>query len=263
LATYLQLAAEQVWRDEINAPAHAALNNGLRAHYKLTASECGSKGDNNHLRGRHRSRNWDLTSIYCTNRAYATTDARDKAGDGNWLRATDIGISGPVHWEAAHRLDDAVRAGRLPCIAEWFGTFDGKTVVGWYQGHPSASDESHLYHMHVGLWTAYCNSAAQLELLYAVITGTEEDDMSAIAENQIKQVYDAMFHGGDDCGTIPPGKPTNSIVNKLDYLIARAQAGVTADVDEAAIAAEVAAALPSAAQIAEAVADEEQQRMVD
>ena len=49
--------------------------------------------------------------------------------------------------------------------------------------------------------------------------------MSAVAENQIKQLYDAMFHGGDDCGTIPPGKPTNSIVNKLDYLIERAKAG--------------------------------------
>lgn len=69
------------------------------------------------------------------------------------------------------------------------------------------------------------------------------DDMSAETENQVLQIYNAIFKGGSSCGTVPPGFATNSIVNKLDYLIAKVQAGVTVDVDEAAIAAEVAAQL--------------------
>lgn len=87
----------------------------------------------------------------------------------------------------------------------------------------------------------------------AAVLAYEGDTMSATAENEIHNIYLAVFSGGSSCGTIPPGKATNSIVNKLDYLIERAQAGIPADVDEAAIAAEVAALLPSAAQIATAV----------
>jgi hypothetical protein len=57
-------------------------------------------------------------------------------------------------------------------------------VVGWYEGHPSSSDDSHLWHLHVGLWTGSCDDAAQLKLLGDIITGTEpapkrEDEMIA------------------------------------------------------------------------------------
>jgi hypothetical protein len=172
MPTYAQLEQESYWRAEVEAPAHAALNNRLRVHYGQTRVQAGSKGDNRHLQGRHRSRVWCLSSRYCTNRTYATIDARDRRGDGNWLRATDIGVQGAELRAVSARLDAAVLAGRLPCLAEWFGTIDGRNVTGWYQGRRSSSDTSHLYHAHVGIWTEFCDNAPQLQLLGDIITGT-------------------------------------------------------------------------------------------
>ena len=73
-----------------------------------------------------------------------------------------------------------MRAGQLPGLAEWFGTFDGKTVVGWYEGHASSSDSSHLTHFHGGFWNQYANDPATLAAVYGAITGSGNpggDDM--------------------------------------------------------------------------------------
>lgn len=174
------LEAEPWWTAEVEAPAHAAFNARMRTAFGLGPAAIGSKGDSAHLYGRHRSRDWDLNSRYCTDRSYGTTDSRDRAGAGRWLRASDLGIFGPKHWAAAHRLDAAVRAGRLPAVAEWFGTYDGKTVTGWYEGHPSSADDSHLTHLHVGLWTSRCDDAAQLQLLGDIILGTGSQEAPAM-----------------------------------------------------------------------------------
>jgi hypothetical protein len=173
--SYDELDNEVWWVREFEQPALARFNTRLRAFYNLTRSQCGSKGDNRHTSGRHRSRNWDLNSRYCTNRSYGTTDPRDKRGNGDALRATDLGLQGPVLWAACRRVDAAVRVGKLPQLAEWFGTFDGKTVVGWSNGHSSTSDSSHLSHGHLGYWTESAGDEAFFDLLFNVITG---DDMS-------------------------------------------------------------------------------------
>jgi hypothetical protein len=230
MATYLQLAKEPEWGAEVEAPAHAALNARLRAFFGLTKAECGSKGDNNHLRGRHRSRRWCLESMYCTNRTYGTTDARDKKGDENWLRASDVGIRGQQLQDASRRIDAAVRAGRLPAVAEWFGTFDGRTVVGWFEGHASSSDESHLYHLHLGIWTGFCNDEAQMQLLGDLITGeaesmlpikkgTKSGDVEAVQRMLVKLGYETAVLDND-------GKPIVETRYDGDYKDAL-QAAVT------------------------------------
>jgi len=174
MPTYLELNREAVWRAQFVPQAlNERLILPLRAHYGLGPTLIGAPGDNNHLYGRHRSRNWALASIYCTNRSYGTTDARDKRGDGNWYRAIDIGITGQPLYDACRRVDVAVRAGRLPGLAEWFGTFDGRTVVGWYQGRPSSSDSSHLTHFHGGWWNESANDFAGMNLFFRIFTGTE------------------------------------------------------------------------------------------
>lgn len=189
MATYAQLESEQVWHDQVVPPFMTGfLIVPLRNHYSLGADAVGSPGDNGHLYGRHRSADWDRRSRYCTNRAYGTTDARDRAGSQSWYRAVDIGITGEELHAACHRLDNAVRAGLLPEVAEWFGTFDGKTVVGWFQGHPSSSDSSHLFHLHVGLWTQFANDFHVMQRVFDVVTGTaipapvpeEDDDMHLV-----------------------------------------------------------------------------------
>lgn len=205
MATYVQLAAEAVWRAQFVPDAlEKHLNIPLRAFYGLGPALIGSPGDNNHLNGRHRSANWDRQSRYCTDRSYATTSTRDRRGNQDWYRATDVGITGQTLYDACRRLDTAVRAGQLPGLAEWFGTFDGQEVVGWFEGHPSTSDDSHLTHMHVGVWTDSANDAELMKKLYGIITG---DDMD---QQQINWLYNmggityAMSQGLDEVDQVDP-----------------------------------------------------------
>ena len=184
MPSYAQLNLEAVWRAQyVPVVLDTVLIRPLRTLYGLGPTLIGAPGDNNHLYGRHRSANWDRQSIYCPDnkRYYGTTDARDKRGDQNWYRAVDIGIKGPPLWDACRRLDAAVRAGQLPGVAEWFGTFDGQTVVGWYEGRPSSSDRSHLTHGHIGFWNEFANDEATMLKTYEIWTGTEEDDMALTA----------------------------------------------------------------------------------
>ena len=196
MVTYLQLGSEQVWHDQMVPPFMTGfLIVPLRNFYGLDANAVGAPGDNNHLYGRHRSANWDRTSRYCTDRSYGTVDARDHQGDQDWYRAVDTGIQGDVLHAASHRMDAAVRAGELPEVAEWFGSFDGVNVVGWYEGHPSSSDSSHLYHLHVGFWNQYANDFAVMQRVFAVITGQELDMASE-------------WHTGDESGpNLTQGNP--------------------------------------------------------
>lgn len=173
MPSYAELNKEKVWRDQFVPPSmNVALILPLRVLYSLGATSIGAPGDNYHLSGRHRSYNWDKYSQYSVNRTYGTTAARDQGGDLNWYRAVDIGISGQPLWDACRRLDAAVRAGQLPCVAEWFGTFDGKTVVGWFQGSAASSDSSHLTHGHIGFWNDAANDPVQMQRVYDVWTGT-------------------------------------------------------------------------------------------
>lgn len=185
MPTYLQLAAEPVWGAQFIPPVmNAGLLGPLRVFYGLGPSAIGSAGDNNHLYGRHRSYNWDRQSIYCTDRGYGTTDARDQGGDRDWYRAVDVGIQGQQLFDASRRVDALARSGNCPGLAEWFGTFDGIHVVGWFEGSPSTSDSSHLFHLHVGIWNSFANTAATMLQLYGAITGTTipdlESDVAAI-----------------------------------------------------------------------------------
>jgi hypothetical protein len=207
MVTYLQLESEQVWVDQVVPPFMTSfLIVPLRNFYGMGPDLIGAPGDNNHLYGRHRSPNWDRQSRYCTDRSYGTTDSRDHAGDQDWYRAVDIGIQGDTLHAACHRLDNAVRAGQLPEVAEWFGTFDGHTVVGWYEGHPSSSDSSHLYHMHVGFWTEYADNFQVMQRVYGIITGTAtEDDMTPDESRRLFNVDGMMWYGLVNGQDIPPG----------------------------------------------------------
>lgn len=161
--TLAQLEAETPWGAEYVPPALKAFGSRLTARLGCVVYY---KGDKNHLYGRHRSRNWSLQSEFCTKPAYGTSEARDKAGPGDAIRATDIMISGARIRAVCRGLDEAVRAGRLPELAEWFGTLDGETVSGWYEGEPSSADSSHLTHLHLGFWTGSVEDAGFYDRLF-------------------------------------------------------------------------------------------------
>jgi hypothetical protein len=217
--TYLQLRQEPVWIAQyVPGNLDTVLIQPLRTFFGLGPAAIGAPGDNNHLYGRHRSANWDRTSTYCTNRSYGTTDARDKRGDQNWYRAVDVGITGQKLYNACHRIDLLVRAGKLPGLAEWFGTFDGQTVVGWYEGHPSSSDDSHLWHLHVGLWNEFANDENTLHLLYDAIIGG--DDMTPEEHQMLKDIHYLLF-------TLDSAKrPPDSVAGKIETIRAAVTTGV-------------------------------------
>lgn len=278
MPSYDQLNTEAAWRAEFEAPANKAFNERLRARYGMDRTQVASKGDNHHLSGRHRSRNWTRTSQWATSRTYGAVDARDTAGNGEWLRATDIGLTGAALRAASARVDKAVRAGLLPELAEWFGTTDGAHVVGWYEGHPSSSDDSHLYHLHVGWWTKFSDDAGFFDRLYMVITG--DDDMQ-LTDVVFTETVDgkAVQRTVGDCLRVLMVRTnyttnvwgpafTNEMRTSLAAILKEASEDpattvTMTDADREALADRLAGAIamPTLAQIADAVADETQQRL--
>jgi len=173
MPTAEQVRAETWWDREIVPASLDNLVDRLCAHYGVPRTYGGTKGNEAHLKGRHRSIEWALNSAYCRDRSYGTVDLRDRRGNWRHIRAFDLKLPAAPLQALCRRLDTAVRAGRLPQIAEWFGTFDGRTVVGWFEGRPASSDDSHLGHLHGGLWTV--NADDDHSDLFAILTG---DDMT-------------------------------------------------------------------------------------
>lgn len=222
MVTYVELAQEPWWGQETVSAAMDRTGDRWRSHWQVGLSVIGCKGDNNHLRGRHRSRDWTRNSIHCTSRSYGDTDQRDRAAPtdpfGRYLRAYDLdGMPAEERYAFNRRLDQAVRDGLLPCVAEWWGTFDGQTVVGWYQGHPDASaDDSHLEHTHIGIWLTFCEDDAQLALLGDIILGVDMADPAADG------AYAILRHGLRTADVpvtlLPAGQQTSGGGRPTNYL---------------------------------------------
>lgn len=171
-----QLQTESWWVREIVTPELNETFHNLCAFFDSDPLGGGTRGNEFHVYGRHRSLAWCANSRFCTDPAYGTQDKRDRDGNPNHIRAIDVKLNRTQIREVSHRLDAAVRAGRAPMVAEWFGTFDNVNVSGWYEGHASSADDSHLEHVHVGVWTIYADDAQALGALFAIMTG--EDDMT-------------------------------------------------------------------------------------
>lgn len=186
-----------------------------------------------------------------------------RAGNGHWLSVECSGFA----------PGDALSPAQVESVAQLFARCHTELGVplqiatspsGKGLGHHSMGAESGIDwgHRDCPGPKIIAQKPAILARAIEIVNG---DDMTKEEHDWLKAVRDAMFVGGTSCGTVPPGKPNNSIVSKLDYLIARAQAGVPVDVDEAAIAAEVAAQLdvPTAAENAKAVNDDAAARLAD
>ncbi len=185
MPTDLQLEQESWWVREFEPPNLAKLNDALRKHFGVTGSYIGSKGNNLHLRGYHRSREWVLNSRYSLYAAadYSVQNILDRAGgDARWLAATDFQTRGgtPDLIQVCRRLDAAVRDNELPQIREWYGNIDGDQVVdGWdnVRDRAASSDTSHLWHLHMSFFRSRADD--DHTHLFDVLTG---DDMATVEE---------------------------------------------------------------------------------
>lgn len=172
----MALSTSDPWYQAEEVPhGITVLVDDLRAAFP--GAEIGTKGNTVHVKGYHRSRNWVLHSPDCTNRTYSVseTTGNRSGGDGDWICAVDLGLPQPLLLEVCRRLDEAVRAGRLEKITEWYGNLDGDERVDGYNNilnRLATSDSSHLTHLHMSFDRGRAND--NHDDLLAILT---EDDM--------------------------------------------------------------------------------------
>lgn len=269
MPSYAELEAESYWTREFEPPNLRRLTDALRAHYHVGFSLIGAKGDNDHLSGYHRSREWILRSRYSEDGAddYSVRHSLDQSGDPRWLCAVDFqtGTGIPALVEVCKRLDAAVRADRFPQLREWYGNLGGDQIVdGWNNvtDRPATSDSSHLFHLHMSFFRSRADWDHRE--LFAVLTGADmyeqPDRNTATADTwRLLTILEgrpaAQYHLTGE--TAPRSEP-NKLKEQLDRIEAKPPVQA-APVDPATLKAvlldpEVLAA------IAKAVVDEDHKR---
>lgn len=171
----VQLQSEVWWMREYQPPSIARLCDQMREYFGVSPNALGSKGDNNHLYGYHRSRAWILSSVWSAYRDndYSVEAGADQAGDENWLCAIDFTPGDAAAMiTVCQRLDTAVRAGLCPQLREWYGNVDGDQYVdGWdlLADRAATSDSSHLWHLHMSFLRGHAGD--DHSNLFAILTG--------------------------------------------------------------------------------------------
>lgn len=250
MPTLAQLQAEAVWRNEVVTAELDGCCDAIAAGLGIARSAVGTKGDEDHLRGHHRSQQWILASSYCTNRTY-TVQAGLTSEQLRHIAAIDIT---PGAWGTTEnrrrtaaitaRVIAAMKAGELDEVLEVYGAAaDLKTVTGWNnrEDRTATANSSHLDHTHLGIDRRKLRDRAFLQRLASIVIG---DDMSAQAETEVHATYQATFYGGSSCGRkVPFGSgQSNALVAKADYSLQLLETILTAvkgEDDTAAILARI------------------------
>jgi hypothetical protein len=181
MATLAQLQAEPWWNREIVTPELAGLGDELRRRTGRPADAYGTKGNTAHLRGGHRSQEWILNSAFCTSRTYTVQSGltaeqlRHIAAcdwtPGDWGTAANRALMVAI----TKRVLAALRAGQLDGVREVIGTLDGSTVYAYrYDGTTFSADTSHLDHLHLTFDRRRMRDSALMAKVADTITG---DDM--------------------------------------------------------------------------------------
>ena len=227
MATYAQLESEPWWGREIITQAMTGAGLMLRTAYGVGASAFGTKGNNAHLSGAHRSQEWIKNSAYCTSRTYTvqsgltTTQARFVAGmdftPSSWgsadNRAKMIAIT--------RRLDKAARAGELNGIVrQFFGTLNGSTVYGL--DVPTmriiSADDSHLDHEHVGVDRRVADNNDAMAKIARIMIGdsfvTPDEFLEILNDPEVKAYFKAVAWQYSGGGT--PGGKSSMLMSMND-----------------------------------------------
>jgi hypothetical protein len=180
MPTYTQLRSESWWDREIVTPELDWLGDELCRRTGRPRAAAGTKGDNRHLSGGHRSQEWILKSRYCVNRGY-TVQSGLTATEARHIAAFDFTPGSAAQMIAqCRRLISAMKAGQLDEVLAIYGNVDGDRVVdGWdnIRNRAASSDSSHLWHWHLTLDRRHCANRKLMERILAIALGdpTEED----------------------------------------------------------------------------------------
>lgn len=250
---------DSYYRQERIPPSIAAMEAPLCNAYGVPFGNFGAKGNENHLSGYHRSRDWILNS---PDSRYGSSDysvqlAVDKQGNADNVCAFDFT---PGAWGTSDnrnrmktltkRLIDAAKAHdpRVAELREVAGTLDGTHVVTYdctRQAFKDPFDSSHLDHIHGSILRGMSDQSH--DGLVAVMLGqTGDDDMFLRGPNgsiYLNAGIGLVPLNGSDWAAVSP----QTLVNVPQSVIDRANGIPTVNLSDAsaqAIAAAVVAALP-------------------
>ncbi|MFI7249782.1 collagen-like triple helix repeat-containing protein [Micromonospora chalcea] len=183
MPTAAQLHAEPYWSREVVTPEVTWLGDELCRRAGRPRSAFGSKGNEAHLRGAHRSQEWIKKSRYCTSRTYTVQSGltaeqeRHVAGVDFTPGAWGTSSNRALMVTQTRRLVDALKAGRLTGVREVIGTLDGRTVVGTRpDGSTFSSDISHLDHWHLTLDRRHCRDQPLMGRIVAIALGDDHQE---------------------------------------------------------------------------------------
>jgi len=256
---------EIYWQREVVTPDLAWLGDELCRRTGQPATAAGDKGNEAHRRGSHRSQDWILHSVYCTNRTY-TVQSGLAAAQLLHIAGFDFTPGNATAMIAqCKRLMAAMRAGQLEEVRELYGNVDGDQVVdGWnnLENRAASSDSSHLWHWHLGLDRRHLTDRSLMERIVAIALGDDMEQKDLLAQKtavsgrtvghvlaDVSNLRDWLYGLPGATAGNPP--PTGS---RADLLVAAAQrpAVQPAPVDAAAVATALA---PFLAPLLEAAAE--------
>lgn len=245
MPTLLQLRLEPWWDREIITPELDWCGDELCRRTGAPPWSIGTKGDENHLNGGHRSQEWIVNSDWCTNIHYTVQNGLS----GEQPRHIAALDRTPLAWGTpenraqmvveTNRLLAAARSGRLPGITQIQGTLDGRTTYG--QNFPSlittVPSDSHLDHWHLTFDRRYLRDAALMARIVDVVLGEEDDMFNDADRGALGAIYNAIVAMRD--GTVEHQVPAYAggmpvLATQVDELHARPPVQ-PAPVDEEAI----------------------------
>lgn len=212
-----QLQAEPWWGREIVTAELSWLGAELCRRTGRPRDAFGSKGNEAHLNGGHRSQEWIKNSEWCTNTSY-TVQSGLSGEQPRHIAACDFtpgvwGSSGNRTLMAKYTkaLFDAARTGRLAGVRQIFGTLNGTSAIGLNVVSNSLAypDDSHLDHLHLTFDRTRMRDSALMARIADTLTG---DDMNAVEWNTGWMAQRVLLEDADEI-VIPP----NSEVGASGY----------------------------------------------
>lgn len=180
MVSYSQLEDEPWWDRETVTNEHHWLGEELCRRTNQPPGAFGTKGNNAHLNGGHRSQEWIKNSIYCNNRLY-TVQSGLTAEQLRVIAASDFtpGVWGTptnrlLMRQQTGRLVDAAKSGRLRGITQVEGTLDGVVTYGLNvaSGSTFRPDSSHLEHWHLTYDRRFMHDMGLMQIIVEVALGT-------------------------------------------------------------------------------------------
>lgn len=174
MPTLAQLQAEPWWGREIVTDEARWFQHEICRRTGRPLDAFGCKGNTAHLNGGHRSQEWILHSRYCTSRTYTVQQGLtgEQARYNSAIDFTPGGTHAMI--VQCNRLYNAMRAGELEEVREFYGNINGDKIVDGFnnvQNRPASADSSHLWHWHIGIDRRLMGSLATMRKILAVVLG--------------------------------------------------------------------------------------------